>query len=222
MPPTNILTNEEMFRPFLPIINIRRVTLETQPDPSIASDLSNVQDMERLYDRNPHIDASGASQAINNLGQRATATQRGRLAAVQRRGGAFGPKTRVILDLSISVSQGNSPKLLLDAIKRALRINIVKVDSLEMLRNPISFFDAIPANDPDKQTTLLINLLPYSPGHPQTQKIIEANQFSETLPDGRKVITYPARFEWPGGLFEPDLQNLGFITSQLSLIEWRF
>ena len=170
-----------MFRGFLPVVEIKKVTLETSREMGSryagTTAKSNRWYEEKLRDTNPHIDP---------LTQNWSLVDRGKEAAKYRVGGLWEPQTRVVLDLAISVPPG-STILEMSDIRNALHIYVKITISPESYESALR--EVSPSQDYDWDLNSLLQ------GHTATDKTSPGNRISETLPDGRRVITYPFRVD---------------------------
>ena len=192
MPNEAPLNATQMFRPFLPMVEIKKVTLET--DREEASSIGQTAWGQRWYEEklknlNPHIAPTWTANFENY--------ERGAEASLFRSGGDFEAKTRVILDLAISVPQGSSI-LDFDEIINSLNIYVKFTDSSTMYEESLSVIQ-----HPDRVWNVK-NLLP-------SEATMGGNQISETLPDGRRVITYPLRID-DIDLLPGQVDNLGIVA----------
>lgn len=115
---------KKTFDPFLPMVEVSKVTLETQSDASQQSQafMGRRDVQEVLFDRNPHIDSNSqlAPRGVTNVSL--TSLERGMLS------GTASSKTRVVLELKISFPAGSpvatDPKFL-----ELLNIRVVVTNS---------------------------------------------------------------------------------------------
>ena len=172
------------FEPFLPVVKVKKVTLEIQPDASYDAYLSNINTAEAFYDKNPHIDTGDVPMHV-----------RSHIA------GALSPKTRVVLDLSISVPVG-STSLNSSTIRNSIDINVITTSSeiyKKILKNPITLAD--------QSLTSIVKTVSLS----SLMNSMDLSTIQETLADGTRVMTYSFRFD-DVSLIEGQLNDLGIIA----------
>jgi len=181
-----INTPQINFEPFLPVVKVKKVTLEIQPDASYDAYLSNINTAEAFYNKNPHIDTGDVPIHV-----------RSHIA------GALSPKTRVVLDLAISVPVG-STSLNSSTVRNSIDINIITTDSndyKEILKNPTTLTDANFLNSGELKSVSLGSLI----------SSMDLSTIQETLADGTRVMTYSFRFD-DISLIDGQLNDLGIIT----------
>ena len=172
------------FEPFLPVVKVKKVTLEIQPDASYDAYLSNINTAEAFYDKNPHIDTGDVPIHV-----------RSHIA------GALSPKTRVVLDLAISVPVG-STSLNSSTVRNSIDINVITTSSeiyKKILKNPITLADQSLSSI--IKTVSLSSLI----------SSMDLSTIQETLADGTRVMTYSFRFD-DVSLIDGQLNDLGIIA----------